>query len=121
MLKYSLFHTWVLQEEETSNYKVGLSSYMLATLGRVDYIGLPKVGEYVEKGTSLVILETSKSAVEISSPISGKIIRINSILEVSTELFNKDPEGLGWLCALSSTKDDIVNANLLSFEEYRKL
>lgn len=121
MLKYSLFHTWVLQEEETLNYKVGLSSYMLATLGKVNYIGLPKIGEDVEKGAPLFILETSKSAIEVSSPISGKVIKINSILEVSTELFNKDPEGLGWLCMLSSTKDDIINANLLSFEEYHNL
>lgn len=121
MLKYSLFHTWVLQEERTLNFRVGISKHILTTLGKVNYIELPKVGGYIEKGSSLVILETSKSAVEVYSPITGKVLQINTVLENSTESFNQDPEGLGWLCLISTTEQNIIEANLLSSKEYHEL
>lgn len=121
MLKYSLFHTWVLQEKGTFNFKVGLSNHIVSTLGKISYIGLPNVGDDVRKGSVLFILETSKSAIEAYSPISGKILQINRVLESSTELLNQDPEGLGWVCLISSTENDVTDAQLISYEEYHEL
>lgn len=121
MLKYSLFHTWVLQEKGTLNFKVGLSSHIVSTLGKINYVGLPSLGDNVGKGSVLFILETSKSAIEAYVPISGKILQINRVLESSTELLNQDPEGLGWVCLMSSTENDIIDAQLIDYKEYHEL
>lgn len=121
MLKYSLFHTWVLEEKGTLNFKVGLTNHIISNLGKINYIGLPEIGEDVVKGAILFILETSKSAIEAYSPISGTVLKINTILEDSVDLLNQDPEGLGWICLMSSTESDIRNAKLLSYKEYYEL
>ena len=51
----------------------------------------------IKRGEEAVILESSKAAIEYISPLSGKILSVNSALEKNTDLLNSDAEGKGWL------------------------
>ena len=44
----------------------------------------------------LGVLESVKAAADITSPLSGRIVEVNTALEDSPELINKDPYKQGW-------------------------
>jgi glycine cleavage system H protein len=43
------------------------------------------------------VAESVKSASDIFSPVTGKVIEVNEKLEDEPELVNEDPYGDGWL------------------------
>jgi glycine cleavage system H protein len=53
-----------------------------------------------------------KSASDILTPVAGKVIAANSILEEKPSLLNSDPEGEGWI-----TKIEIEEAGKGELEE----
>ncbi len=64
-------------------------------------------------------VESVKSASDIMTPVSGKIVEANSVLEDTPGTINKSPEGDGWLAKieLSDVKE---LEGLLDGEGYRK-
>jgi len=36
--------------------------------------------------------------VDLTSPVTGKIVQLNPSLQLAPELINQDPYGEGWLC-----------------------
>lgn len=92
---YSDCHVWVLPIHENI-VRLGLTEQMRGRLGTILYIDLPKVGSEICKGEVLVVVESSKSAIEILSPVSGEIIEVNQNLYENIQLLNTSPEELGW-------------------------
>ena len=60
-----------------------------------------------------------KSASDIMTPVSGKIIEANSILEDKPGTINKGPEAEGWLAKIE-VKDEGEVDKLMSAEQYGK-
>ena len=60
-----------------------------------------------------------KSASDIMTPVSGKVIEANSILEEKPGTINKGPEAEGWLARINVTDKEEVE-KLMSREEYGK-
>ncbi|NGX38913.1 MAG: Glycine cleavage system H protein [Chlamydiae bacterium] len=99
MKKYTDSHEWIDLVGE--NGRVGISTYALKELGEVVYIQLPKVGETVQAYSEVAVLESTKAAADIYSPITGKIIEVNEELSSDPLLLNQDPEGKGWLFTIA--------------------
>ncbi|MDN3504327.1 MAG: glycine cleavage system protein GcvH [Rhabdochlamydiaceae bacterium] len=99
MKKVTQTHEWV--EEQDGISTVGITKYAREEMGEVVYIELPKVGQEIKKGEEVVILESTKAATDISSPIGGKIIEVNEALKENLALINDDPEGKGWFFKLT--------------------
>ena len=116
-LQYSKEHEWI-KSEGSNSAKVGITDFAQAALGDIVYIQLPKVGQEVKAGSVCGEVESTKSVSEIFSPLTGKVIAINSDLEKFPELINQDPYGAGWIAQIEFSA---APGDLLSAEEYTQI
>ncbi|SYX08843.1 Glycine cleavage system H protein,glycine cleavage system protein H,Glycine cleavage system H protein (lipoate-binding),glycine cleavage protein H-like protein,Glycine cleavage H-protein [Chlamydia poikilotherma] len=89
------YHVWILPIHNDV-VRLGLTARMGENLGQILHIDLPALGSFCNEGEILVILESSKSAIEVLSPVSGEIIEVNENLKENIELLNNSPEESGW-------------------------
>jgi glycine cleavage system H protein len=92
MIKYAETHEWI-----DDKGRVGISKKAREELGEIVYIELPKVGQTVRAGEEIAVLESTKAAVDLYSPVSGKITAINEKVKENPSLLNQSPEGEGYL------------------------
>ena len=97
-LYYTNEHEWVKKEGETAI--VGLSDYAQDSLGEITFIELPEVGQEVKFHEELAVVESSKAASDVYSPVSGEVVEVNERLESEPELINNDCYGQGWIVKL---------------------
>ena len=91
-------HEWVRRDGDIAT--VGITKKACVEIGEIVYIELPKVGQSVQKGEEVVILESTKAAIDSYAPLSGVIAEVNSELIANPGLINTDPEVRGWLYRL---------------------
>ena len=112
-LRFSETHEWVKQDGETAT--VGISQYAQSQLGDVIYVELPSVGQRLEPGGRLGVVESVKAASDLFSPMGGEVAAINEELKEHPEYVNQDPYGKGWLIKLKAAGD---NPKLLDQQAY---
>jgi len=117
-LKYLDTHQWIRVEGDAG--KVGITWYGQEQLGEILLVELPKVGEKIRHKKTFATVESSKTAFEVPSPVSGKVIEINTQLEEDPSLINKDPYGNGWMIKLEISHPQEIDS-LLYAQEYKKL
>jgi glycine cleavage system H protein len=88
-------HEWVVAEDDGTAL-VGITDYAQEQLGELVFIELPEVGEEVEKGDSVAVIESVKSASDLLMPVSGEIIEVNEELDADPGKVNEDAMGAGW-------------------------
>jgi glycine cleavage system H protein len=115
-LRFTETHEWVKQEGETAT--VGISLYAQSQLGDVIYVELPAVGQRLEAGGRLGVVESVKAASDLYSPVSGEVAAVNDELKDHPEYVNQDPYGKGWLIKLQSVKE---SGRLLDQQAYDAL
>lgn len=92
MAKEEIGYLW---REYVSSTKVrfGLSSSGLNHLGTIEWISFPEVGSSIEKDEALFMVESSKAAIEVESPISGTVTSTQTCTkEFLKELFDLPQE-----------------------------
>jgi len=117
-LKYTKEHEWV--EVEGNIATVGITDYAQGELGDVVFVELPAIGAKIRFGDSFGTIEAVKAVSEIFSPVSGKVIEINSMLEEDPMIVNSDPYGDGWMIKVDMTDPSEMD-QLLSSEDYLRL
>ncbi|MEI7500313.1 MAG: glycine cleavage system protein H [Bacteroidota bacterium] len=95
-LFYSRNHTW-MHMEKSGAAKVGLDDLLLHITGEVKFNKLKNPGEMVNKGDILTEIDHNGKLLQIFSPVSGKILDTNTILNENPGLMNEDPYGKGWI------------------------
>ena len=118
MQQYTTTHEWVRIEGKVA--VVGISSYAQQELGEIVFVQLPHVGDTVVAGKEVAVLESTKAASDIYSPISGKVIEVNTTLQQMPQWMNRSPEDTGWVykCTVDCPEE---LQSLLSPEEYAKM
>ncbi|MCL2144232.1 MAG: glycine cleavage system protein GcvH [Endomicrobia bacterium] len=116
-LKYTKTHEWI--KVEGNKAKVGITDFAQHEITDVVHVELPENGKNVKKAAPAAVIESVKSAFDIYSPMSGKIVEINENLMSAPELINQSPYENGWLFAVEFT-DNSELADLLSAEDYHK-
>jgi glycine cleavage system H protein len=99
---YSKNHTWTYLEK-SGVAKVGLDDLLLHITGSVKIQQMINSGENIKKGDKLAEIDQNGKSLSIFSPISGKVLDSNHILNVDHELLNQDPYGKGWLFEIKPT------------------
>jgi len=61
------------------------------------------VGQEVKIGEEIAVLESTKAAADIYSPVSGKVVRVNEALKGDISLINTSPEKEGYLYEIALT------------------
>lgn len=95
MKKYTESHEWIFIKEGIGT--VGISEYAQRELGEIVYVELPEPGKGVKINQELIILESTKAAADIYSPVSGTIVEINEKVKADPSLINSSAEDAGWL------------------------
>jgi len=117
-MKFTESHEWIQVQGQVGT--VGITDYAQRELGDVVYIELPKVGVKVQKGAEVCVLESTKAAADVYTPVSGKIIAVNDGLVIAPSTINESAETKAWLfkIELSHPKE---TESLLSLAEYQAL
>ena len=112
-LRFAETHEWVKKDGDTAT--VGISEYAQSQLGDVIYLELPAVGQTLDAGARLGVIESVKAASDLYCPVSGEVSEVNQDLKDHPEYVNEDPYGKGWVIKLRGVKD---NAKLLDQKAY---
>jgi glycine cleavage system H protein len=87
---------WVRVEGQQG--KIGLSDFLQQRSGDIAFVEVKPAEAFLAFGNEFSTIETIKVNIELSSPVSGKVVRVNPSLETTPEIINQDPYGEGWLC-----------------------
>jgi glycine cleavage system H protein len=99
---------------------VGITDYAQDQLSDIVFVEIVvAVGESVSKGDACATLESVKAAADVYSPVSGKIVAINTALPDKPELVNSDPYGEAWMVKLEISDPGEVES-LLDAAGYEK-
>ena len=114
-LLYTKEHEWARVEGDTAT--VGITDHAQEMLGELVFVELPAVGKAFKQKDEMAVVESSKAASDVYSPVTGEVTELNSELESSPELVNDDCYGQGWLCKLKVT-DAAATENLMDAKQY---
>ena len=118
-LKFLKSHEWA-RVEDNGQVTIGISDHAQALLGDLVYVELPAVGDDVTAGNAVAVVESVKAASDVYSPVSGKVVAVNSALADKPETINEDAYGEGWVLVVAPSDGEELN-ELLSPDDYAEL
>ena len=118
-LKFLKSHEWA-RVEDSGRVVVGISEHAQSQLGDLVYVELPEVGDDVQAGNGVAVVESVKAASDVYAPVSGRIVAVNSALSDTPEVINQDAFGAGWIFAIEPS-DTAELDELLSPDDYAAL
>ena len=117
--KFAETHEWADQEDDGLVW-VGISNHAQEALGDVMFFQAPKLGQQVQQGEAIAVIESVKAASDIHAPVSGEIVALNEDVDASPELVNENPYSI-WLFKIKPTSADSLASDLnrlLTLEKY---
>ena len=115
--KFSKKHEWVSLEGDVAT--VGITKHATELLGDIVFAEVPDAGKSVEKEGQAAVVESTKAASDVYSPISGEITEGNKAIVEDPSSINTDPEGASWFFKLK-IKNKGEFDSIMSKEEYDK-
>ncbi len=117
-LLYTEEHEW-LRREEDSSITIGITDHAQGALGDLVYVELPELGQDLEEGGEMAVVESVKAASDVYAPVAGAVVAINEELADDPEKINLDPYGDGWIIRLQPV-DSIDEGVLMSPDAYQQ-
>lgn len=118
MIKFTESHEWIHVNGKVGT--VGITDHAQRELGEVVYVELPAIGRSVQAGDEVAVLESTKAAADVYSPVSGEIVEINQKLADFPHEINSSPEAGGWLFKIKLTDEGELE-KLLNRDDYSRL
>ena len=115
--KFSKKHEWISLEGDTAT--VGITKHATELLGDIVFVEVPDAGRSVDKDGQAAVVESTKAASDVYSPVSGEITEGNKAIVNDPSSINSDPEGASWFFKLK-IKDKGEFDSLMSKDEYDK-
>ena len=116
-VKYSKEHEWIKVEGDVGT--IGITQHATEMLGDIVFVELPDVGSSVEKDGNAGVVESTKAASDVYTPISGEVVENNQTIVDDPGKINSDPEKDAWFFKLK-IKDSTELDSLMNKEEYDK-
>jgi glycine cleavage system H protein len=111
-------HEWI--SVSGNKGKVGITKHARSELGEIVYVELPKVGQKVQAGVEICVLESTKAAADVYAPVTGTILAVHEVLNKDPHALNVDPESSGWIFEIELSNPKELS-RLLSEKEYTAL
>ena len=118
-LLYTESHEWVSKENDNI-VRIGITDHAQELLGDVVYVELPEHNADCQAAEDIAVVESVKAAADIYTPVTGKIIEINSDLDENPSLINSSPYGDGWIMRIHLDDADELD-KLLTAESYQQM
>jgi len=103
-LLYTEDHEWA--RPEGNLVTVGISQFAVDKLGDVTQVDLPREGEVLKQNDPFGSVESVKAVSDLLSPVSGKVVKVNTTLQDSPEYVNEDPYDGGWMIQIEASSPD---------------
>ncbi len=117
-LLFTKDHEW-LRREEDGSVTIGITDHAQGALGDLVYVELPEVGQDIEEGGEMAVVESVKAASDVYAPIGGNIVAVNEVLAVDPENINSYAYGDGLIVRMRPA-GGIDESALLSPDEYQE-
>lgn len=104
-LRYTKEHEWLRQEED-GTVTIGITDHAQTALGDLVYVELPEIGQEVDSGGEMAVVESVKAASDVYAPIAGEVVAVNEDLADDPEKINADPYGDGWIVRMQPAGDE---------------
>ena len=116
-VKFSKEHEWIKLDGDTAT--IGITQHATEMLGDIVFVELPELGSSVAKDGNAGVVESTKAASDIYTPVSGEIIENNQSIVEDPSKINADPENEAWFFKLK-IKDKLEMESLMNKDEYEK-
>ena len=116
-VKFSKEHEWIKLEGDVAT--IGITKHATEMLGDIVFVELPEKGSGVEKDGTAGVVESTKAASDVYTPVSGEVTDINQTIVDDPAKINEDPEGAAWFFKLKM-KDMSEMNSLMNKDEYDK-
>ena len=116
-VKFSKEHEWITLEGDVAT--IGITKHATEMLGDIVFAELPEKGSNVEKDGTAGVVESTKAASDVYTPVSGEVIDNNQSIVDDPAKINSDPENDAWFFKLK-IKDKSELDSLMNKEEYDK-
>ena len=116
-VKFSKNHEWVKTEGDTA--LIGITKHATEMLGDIVFVEVPESGKTVEINGQTAVVESTKAASAVYSPISGEVVESNRSIADAPSKVNADPEGEGWFFKIKIKNKSELDS-LMSSAEYEK-
>jgi glycine cleavage system H protein len=117
-LLFTTEHEW-LRKEDDGSVTIGISDHAQEALGDLVYVELPEVGQDLETGAEMAVVESVKAASDVYAPLSGTVLAVNEELADDPEKINSDPYGDGWIVRIQPVDSD--DGETMSPDDYQAL
>ena len=109
-VKFSKEHEWITVEGDVAT--IGITKHATEMLGDIVFAELPEKGSSVEKDGTAGVVESTKAASDVYTPVSGEVVDTNQAIVDDPAKINEDPEGSAWFFKLklkdSSEMDSLM-------------
>ena len=116
-VKFSKEHEWLKVEGDVAT--IGITRHATEMLGDIVFVELPDIGASIEKDGTAGVVESTKAASDVYTPISGEVVENNQSIVDDPAKINSDPENEAWFFKLK-IKDKSEIDSLMNKEEYDK-
>ncbi len=116
-VKYSKEHEWIKLEGDIAT--IGITRHATELLGDIVFTELPDKGSNIEKDGTAGVVESTKAASDVYTPVSGEVVDLNQSIVDDPSKINQDPENSAWFFKLK-IKDKSEMDTLMNKDEYDK-
>ena len=116
-IKFSKEHEWIKLDGDIAT--IGITQHATEMLGDIVFVELPEKGSLVVKDGNAGVVESTKAASDVYTPVSGQVIECNQTIVDDPSKINNDPENQAWFFKLK-IKDKSEMNTLMNKEEYIK-
>jgi glycine cleavage system H protein len=116
-VKFSKEHEWIKLDGDIAT--IGITHHATEMLGDIVFVELPEIGSSVAKDGNAGVVESTKAASDIYTPVSGEITENNQSIVDDPAKVNTDPENEAWFFKLKITNKSEMDS-LMNKEEYEK-
>ena len=116
-VKYSKEHEWIRLEGDIAT--IGITQHATELLGDIVFAELPEKGSKLEKDGTAGVVESTKAASDVYTPVGGEVVETNPSIVDNPSIINQDPENIAWFFKLR-IKDKSQMDSLMSKDEYDK-
>ena len=116
-VKFSKEHEWLKMDGDIAT--IGITKHATEMLGDIVFVELPDLGSNVEKDGNAGVVESTKAASDVYTPVSGEVVENNQAIVDDPGKINNDPENEALFFKLK-IKDKSELETLMNKEEYDK-
>lgn len=102
--QYRNFMGYLWVQKEDNVYTIGINEDGLEEITEIESVDLPQENEEIEADVVIGSIETDDGPLDLYSPVSGKVIEVNSAVVEDPEEIQEDPYD-AWLVKIESEEE----------------